>query len=348
MNSESREQLLSAYLDGELSADERAQVEAWLAADPAYRVLRDDLLSARAAIQSLPRHRLDHDLSAAVLRRAERAVLEGRADVRDQRAMPGSLVQRWLSSGRSWRMLVWPAAAVAAALLIAFLARDQQGERRVAIEAPRGASSIQASKDSTRPAAEGAKPQLARRADHDEAAPVPAQLAEPQAAAGAAAPMSSPVEAGRLAAKPMRSENEAAGPGSPAPREVVVLEVDREFVRRRALESWLDARKIAWRRLPQQSKPAAEVDEKLEEDARTKAMVADELEVQITGDELAGLKTEVARRRVSGLAVAADAPQLAGENRKPAKRAEDDNARRPLVIRLKVVATPPTDDGSTP
>ena len=50
MNSQSREELLSAYLDDELSADERATVETWLAEDAAYRQLLDDLRALRSGM----------------------------------------------------------------------------------------------------------------------------------------------------------------------------------------------------------------------------------------------------------------------------------------------------------
>ncbi|RPI73990.1 MAG: hypothetical protein EHM42_15840, partial [Planctomycetaceae bacterium] len=35
MTTQHAEELLSAYIDGELSTEERSQVERWLAADPA-------------------------------------------------------------------------------------------------------------------------------------------------------------------------------------------------------------------------------------------------------------------------------------------------------------------------
>ena len=60
-----REELLSAYLDGEVTADERARVERWLAESSELRQLRDELVAMRAEIQSLPRQTLGHDLAAA-------------------------------------------------------------------------------------------------------------------------------------------------------------------------------------------------------------------------------------------------------------------------------------------
>lgn len=49
-----RFELLSAYLDGEVTAAERRQVEEWLAADPSVRGLYDRLLSLRHGFQAMP------------------------------------------------------------------------------------------------------------------------------------------------------------------------------------------------------------------------------------------------------------------------------------------------------
>ena len=49
-----RFELLSAYLDGEVTAAERRQVEEWLAADPSVRGLYDRLLSLRHGFQGMP------------------------------------------------------------------------------------------------------------------------------------------------------------------------------------------------------------------------------------------------------------------------------------------------------
>jgi anti-sigma factor RsiW len=77
MNLEPREELISAYLDDELAPQERAEVERMMAEQPALRQLHDELAALRATMQALPRHKLEHDLGPAVLRRAERTVLGG-------------------------------------------------------------------------------------------------------------------------------------------------------------------------------------------------------------------------------------------------------------------------------
>ncbi|MCH8924438.1 MAG: zf-HC2 domain-containing protein, partial [Planctomycetes bacterium] len=52
MSTESREELISAYLDGELSDDERAQVEKWLAESAPLRQFHDELRALRLGMQS--------------------------------------------------------------------------------------------------------------------------------------------------------------------------------------------------------------------------------------------------------------------------------------------------------
>ena len=49
-----RFELLSAYLDGEVTADERRQVEAWLATDASVKCLYVRLLKLRQGLRTLP------------------------------------------------------------------------------------------------------------------------------------------------------------------------------------------------------------------------------------------------------------------------------------------------------
>src|SRR6185436_8839543 len=79
-NYELDDELLSAYLDGELSADERAAVEARLATDPAAQQLLHELRSVSQSVQALPTETLGRDLSQEIIRRAgEAAPARGRA-----------------------------------------------------------------------------------------------------------------------------------------------------------------------------------------------------------------------------------------------------------------------------
>lgn len=54
MNHLPQDELLSAYLDGELTAAEQAEVERLLATDPAARQLLDELRTLSATLQALP------------------------------------------------------------------------------------------------------------------------------------------------------------------------------------------------------------------------------------------------------------------------------------------------------
>src|SRR5690349_13934849 len=63
------EEVLSAYCDGELSADEKASVEQRLTGDPAYRQLYEELRAQRSALRSLPRLRAPQELAGLVSQR---------------------------------------------------------------------------------------------------------------------------------------------------------------------------------------------------------------------------------------------------------------------------------------
>lgn len=47
-------ELLSAYLDGEVTPDERKQVEAWLASDPEFQQTYQQMLMLQGGLQSMP------------------------------------------------------------------------------------------------------------------------------------------------------------------------------------------------------------------------------------------------------------------------------------------------------
>src|SRR2546423_548069 len=70
-NYELDDELLSAYLDGELSTDERAAVEARLATDPAAQQLLHELRSVSQSVQALPTESVGRDVSDEVIRRAD-------------------------------------------------------------------------------------------------------------------------------------------------------------------------------------------------------------------------------------------------------------------------------------
>ena len=72
--------LLSAYLDGELNAEERAHVEQLLAASAEARQLVDELRALRASLQELPQHTLELEFAQRVLVRAEREMAASQTD----------------------------------------------------------------------------------------------------------------------------------------------------------------------------------------------------------------------------------------------------------------------------
>ncbi|HID75697.1 MAG TPA: hypothetical protein EYP56_06835, partial [Planctomycetaceae bacterium] len=112
-------ELFSAYLDGELTADEQAEMERLLATSAAARQLLDELRALSLTLQSLPVEKLPEDLSQRVLRQAERRILSEPAPVEPSPSPPpvpekAPRLRRLLRP----RNLVWSGVAVAVALLI--------------------------------------------------------------------------------------------------------------------------------------------------------------------------------------------------------------------------------------
>jgi hypothetical protein len=103
------DELLSAYLDDELSADERALVEARLATDPAAQQLLDQLRNVSHSVRALPPISVGRDFRESIIRRVEAA-----------KTSPAPTI----SIGRTRRGWVWASLAVAAALMIMFFQSD--------------------------------------------------------------------------------------------------------------------------------------------------------------------------------------------------------------------------------
>ena len=152
-------ELVSAYLDGELTAEEHAQVERLLAASPAARQLVDEFRALSTSLQGLPSHQIGEDISGQVLRRAERQMLAEPAAALPSRqalAQPGG--PRWWSIVRRVarpRTLAWSGVAVAVAVLLMLMdpaGLRQPPDRTVATSSPaheersEAAPSIQASR----------------------------------------------------------------------------------------------------------------------------------------------------------------------------------------------------------
>src|SRR5262245_34980893 len=121
-----QDELLSAYLDGELTAEERAHVEQQLADSAELRQLLDELRSLRSGLELLPRYKLEADFAERVLRKAERSMLSeppigGEANVPVMPAAERPAGRRpatgsWnIGGARRWG---WAAAAIAAGVLI--------------------------------------------------------------------------------------------------------------------------------------------------------------------------------------------------------------------------------------
>ncbi|MEX0675489.1 MAG: zf-HC2 domain-containing protein [Pirellulales bacterium] len=259
MTAESREELISAYLDGELSDDERAGVEKWLAESPELRQLHDELRALRSGVQSLTRHQLDHDISGAVLRRAEQSVLRGA----DPKPVAGAIgpaqsartTTSWWNRGAGWRRVVWPAIAVAAALVILVYDANRRPAEREVAQAPE--------QEKSAPSAAGIRDDRAGAADF-EAAPAAAKddnrppeatldyrpvegrrregMLKDSAKPGAAgpAPESAAGSAARNRALDLPAVQREAASG-------LVLECTPQYLRAGTFEKLLDEKKIKWR-----------------------------------------------------------------------------------------------------
>ncbi len=125
------DELLSAYIDGELTAEEETRVERLLAAEPRARQLVEELRALSSTLQSLPAYALGEDLSGRVLRRAEREMLAepARPLPRFHQVDPPRRRERtvWRRVLRP-RNFVWSAAAIAVAVLI--MVWERPPERR--------------------------------------------------------------------------------------------------------------------------------------------------------------------------------------------------------------------------
>jgi hypothetical protein len=91
MHESTEEELISAYLDGELTTEEQAQVEQALAESAELRQIFEDLRMLSNNLQSLPRYRLDDQFADRVVRRAERSMLAPPTSESEPAANAGSV-----------------------------------------------------------------------------------------------------------------------------------------------------------------------------------------------------------------------------------------------------------------
>lgn len=141
MNESFSDELISAFLDGELTAEEQALVEQTLMDSVEQRHVFEELRALRGGLQALPTHKLSADFSQRVLRKAERAIRDAQpplsaapvsqtaapaiqvAKNNEQSAVsPAATARRTHSDAGKFRVIVSACAAIAAALLIALYA----------------------------------------------------------------------------------------------------------------------------------------------------------------------------------------------------------------------------------
>ncbi len=146
-----QDERISAYLDGELPADQQTRFEEELSRSGDLRQLVEELRAVRESMQALPQHRLEHDFAERVLRRAERLMLTGQPirAAADPQPAPAEKVSpapaRELAPShtsrrhfQSWRPWVWSALALSVAAVIVGIERWEAKDRRVAVVAPSG------------------------------------------------------------------------------------------------------------------------------------------------------------------------------------------------------------------
>ncbi len=196
MNAERREYLemqLSAYLDGELTPQEQAEVEAWLAADPEARRLLAQLRATVDAVQSLPRAHASEELLGNLRTRLERKALLD---------TPGPVEVITRTPALSWGKWVAAAAVIALTVTAGYFTWTLRSEQQVA--GPQLAS---------RDEAPARKPSAAtEKIEQDDAVNTLIEHREARDTTGVAAPAVLPPASARPARKPL----EPAPGGAPA------------------------------------------------------------------------------------------------------------------------------------
>jgi len=219
-NHEPSDELLSAYLDGELTDAERAAVEARLAADPEAQHLLHQLRSVSQDVQSLPLKSAPRDLRDQILSRIEKSPLAPKntaasAPIADARTTTAPLS---FQGRRPW---IWASLAVAAGLMIMFLNRDNDNREHLAAvsDGPRDRAAsreppLQPELGSTenKPATAVADPTVVAKSETFDA-PVAAGI---PAAPSAMPPASAAAPAGQVASSGRRLDD-SSSISSPAP-----------------------------------------------------------------------------------------------------------------------------------
>jgi hypothetical protein len=141
------EELISAYVDGELTGDEQSLVERALRESPRCRQVHDEFVAMRGSLQSLPREELDPDFTRRVLEKIRRVPQKPPAAANSNGQVQGSLsaalmgptssrereapVRRTEERRPRWAIhtLTWAVALVATLLLAVVLAPNHLGLR---------------------------------------------------------------------------------------------------------------------------------------------------------------------------------------------------------------------------
>ena len=268
MNDPTQNELLSAYLDGELDAAERANVERLLADDPAARQLLDDLRALSVTLQALPQEKIGEDLSGVVLCTAARRVLLEGAPGETEDSTPESVplgrsVFRRLFNARG---LAYVGIVVAFAVVITVFERHQDGPaadkdaKQMALATPKPEKPAEeleglppASQSIRDSVVESAKPpaapaeKIAGTAEESSAE----SFATKSAKGAAPAPGAPPAPSAALRANnAMSGRPAAAAKKAPADEEVLVVHCDvtPEAIARKTFEKLLAANGIARRR----------------------------------------------------------------------------------------------------
>ena len=126
------EELISAYLDGELTSDEQLLVEEALRTEPQAQQLLDELQSLHDHLQSIPRSEPSQDYTQHILHRAERTILTGTSDpssgpvTAQSPANPTVTLPAAQDSPGNWKHIIWASTALAATLLLALLLQPDE------------------------------------------------------------------------------------------------------------------------------------------------------------------------------------------------------------------------------
>ena len=145
------DELISAYLDGELHGDELDRVSEWLQSSTEAQQTLAELEALRSSLQSLPRNQMDGDFGSRVQRLAEKTMLQSPANVNQknnigQESSTDQPMDPVISprkdppvtrGDRGWyRGAAWGVAAIAAALAMALFLPEREPTENVAMQNP--------------------------------------------------------------------------------------------------------------------------------------------------------------------------------------------------------------------